>query len=45
MISSELPEILAMSDRVAVMYGGTIVDTLDRSEATQEKILALALGH
>lgn len=45
MISSELPEILGMSDRIAVMYGGTIVSTLDRSEATQEKILALALGH
>jgi len=45
MISSELPEILAMSDRVAVMYGGTVVGTLDRSEATQENILALALGH
>jgi rhamnose transport system ATP-binding protein len=45
MISSELPEVLAMSDRVAVMHGGTIVGTLDRAEATQEKILALALGH
>ena len=45
MISSELPEILGMSDRIAVMCGGTIVATLDRSEATQEKILALALGH
>ncbi len=45
MISSELPEILGMSDRIAVMFGGTIVSTLDRSEATQEKILALALGH
>jgi rhamnose transport system ATP-binding protein len=45
MISSELPEILGMSDRVAVMCGGTIVSTLDRSEATQENILALALGH
>jgi len=45
MISSELPEILGMSDRVAVMCGGTIVSTLDRAEATQEKILALALGH
>jgi len=45
MISSELPEILGMSDRVAVMRGGTIVSTLDRAEATQEKILALALGH
>lgn len=44
MISSELPEILGMSDRVAVMHGGSIVATLDRGEATQEKILALALG-
>jgi rhamnose transport system ATP-binding protein len=45
MISSELPEILGMSDRIAVMCGGTIVATLGRGEATQEKILALALGH
>ena len=45
MVSSELPEILGMSDRIAVMCGGTIVATLDRGEATQEKILALALGH
>ena len=45
MISSELPEVLGMSDRIGVMHGGTIVRTLDRSEATQEKILALALGH
>ncbi|MDT5271464.1 MAG: rhamnose transport system ATP-binding protein [Acidobacteriota bacterium] len=45
MISSELPEILGMSDRVAVMYGGTIVEILDRVDATQEKVLALALGH
>ncbi|WP_435006568.1 sugar ABC transporter ATP-binding protein [Tundrisphaera lichenicola] len=44
MISSELPEILGMSDRVAVMRGGTIVGTLGRSEATQEAILELALG-
>jgi rhamnose transport system ATP-binding protein len=45
MISSELPEILAMSDRIAVMHGGTVVGTLDRVDASQEKILALALGH
>ncbi|HZN12208.1 MAG TPA: sugar ABC transporter ATP-binding protein, partial [Blastocatellia bacterium] len=45
MISSELPEILGMSDRIAVMRGGTIVATLDRAEATQQEILALALGH
>ena len=45
MISSELPEILGMSDRIAVMCGGTIVARLGREQATQEKILALALGH
>src|SRR3712207_9278233 len=44
MISSELPEILGMSDRVAVMYGGTIVEILDRADATQEKVLALEIG-
>jgi rhamnose transport system ATP-binding protein len=43
MISSELPEILGMSDRIAVMAGGTIVGVLDRDDATQEKILSLAL--
>jgi rhamnose transport system ATP-binding protein len=45
MISSELPEVLGMSDRIAIMQGGTIVKILDRSEATQENILAIALGH
>ena len=44
MISSELPEILGMSDRIAVMRGGTIVGTLDRDGATQEALLELALG-
>ncbi len=45
MISSELPEILGMSDRIAVMRGGTIAATFDRAEATQQQILAAALGH
>jgi ABC-type sugar transport system ATPase subunit len=45
MISSELPEILGMSDRIAVMHGGRIRGVLDRTEATQSAILALALGH
>jgi rhamnose transport system ATP-binding protein len=44
MISSELPEILGMSDRIAVMRGGTIVGILNRSDATQQRILTLALG-
>jgi rhamnose transport system ATP-binding protein len=43
LISSELPEILGMGDRMAVMHGGTIVGMLDRKEATQGKILSLAL--
>lgn len=45
MISSELPEVLGMSDRIAVMQGGTIVKILDRAETTQQEVLALALGH
>jgi rhamnose transport system ATP-binding protein len=44
MISSELPEILGMSDRIAVMHEGSIVGMLDREEATQERILARSLG-
>lgn len=42
MISSELPEILGMSDRVVVMQEGRINGILDRSEATQESIMKLA---
>jgi rhamnose transport system ATP-binding protein len=45
MISSELPEILGMSDRIAVMRGGKIIKILDRTEATPQKVIALALGH
>jgi rhamnose transport system ATP-binding protein len=45
MISSELPEVLGMSDRIAVMHAGTVVGTLDRAGATQEAVLDLALGH
>jgi rhamnose transport system ATP-binding protein len=44
MISSEMAEILGMSDRIAVMRGGTLAGILPRAEATQERILALALG-
>jgi rhamnose transport system ATP-binding protein len=45
MISSELPEVLGMSDRIAVMRGGKLAGILPREEATQEKVLSLAFGH
>jgi rhamnose transport system ATP-binding protein len=45
MISSELLEVIGMSDRIAIMREGTIVAVLEGREATQQKILALALGH
>jgi ribose transport system ATP-binding protein len=44
MISSELPEILGMSDRVIVMREGRIAGEFTRAEASQEKILSCALG-
>ncbi len=44
MISSDLPEILGMSDRIAVMHAGSVAGVLSRAEATQERILSLALG-
>src|SRR5215472_15640155 len=45
MISSELPELLGMCDRIAVMCSGGITGILNRVDATQQAILALALGH
>jgi ribose transport system ATP-binding protein len=44
MISSELPEILGMSDRILVMSEGRVAAILDRGEATQEMIMAHASG-
>ena len=43
-ISSELPEVLGMSDRIMVMHEGRITGELARAEATQEKILYWALS-
>jgi len=42
MISSELPEILGMSDRVIVMREGHVTGHFTRTEATQEKIISAA---
>ncbi|GGD13317.1 sugar ABC transporter ATP-binding protein [Pontibacillus salipaludis] len=44
MVSSELPEVLGMSDRVLVVHEGTIAGELNREEADQEKIMTLATG-
>jgi ribose transport system ATP-binding protein len=44
MISSELPEVLGMSDRIYVMREGRIVAELARAEATQERIIKHAMG-
>ena len=44
MISSELPEIVGMNDRTAVMREGRVVGILDHTQATQERIAAYALG-
>ena len=43
MISSELPEVLGMSDRIYIMNEGKIVGEMKASEATQEKIMAVIL--
>jgi len=44
MISSELPEILGISDRILVMHEGRITGCLEDSEATQEKIMRYAIS-
>ena len=43
MISSELPEVLGMSDRIYVMNEGKIVGEVSKEEATQEKIMSYIL--
>lgn len=42
MISSELPEVLGMSDRICVVSGGVIAGEMSGAEATQEKIMRIA---
>ncbi|WP_042349214.1 sugar ABC transporter ATP-binding protein [Bacillus massiliigorillae] len=44
MVSSELPEILGMSDRIIVVHEGHIAGELMKADATQEKIMTLATG-
>jgi L-arabinose transport system ATP-binding protein len=42
-ISSELPEVLGLADRIIVMQGGRVTGELSRAQATEEKILGLAI--
>lgn len=44
LISSELPEVLAMADRVLVLHEGSVTGTFSRSEATQERVMLAATG-
>ena len=44
LVSSEMPEVLGMSDRILVMHEGQIRAEFSRADATQEKLLAAAIG-
>jgi ribose transport system ATP-binding protein len=44
MISSELPEVLGVSDRILVMHEGRVTGEFNRDEATQDKIMHAATG-
>ncbi|KEQ16514.1 ribose ABC transporter ATP-binding protein RbsA [Endozoicomonas numazuensis] len=44
LVSSDMPEVLGMSDRIMVMHEGSITGEFDRQEATQEKLMRCAVG-
>jgi ribose transport system ATP-binding protein len=44
MVSSDMEEVLAMSDKVGVMHEGSLVAVLERHECTEERIMVLAVG-
>ena len=45
MVSSELPELLGLTDRILVMFRGRIEAEFETANATEEAIAAIALGH
>jgi D-xylose transport system ATP-binding protein len=45
LVSSELPELMGMSDRILMLHEGRIGGAFTRAEATQERLLAAAMGH
>ena len=44
LVSSELPELIGMSDRIIMMHEGRIGGSFERSQATREALLAAAMG-
>lgn len=44
LVSSDMPEVLGMSDRIMVIHAGKVTAEFDRTQATQEKLLAAAIG-
>jgi ribose transport system ATP-binding protein len=45
MISSDMEEVIGVSDRIAVMHEGTISGFLDRNQFSEHNVLQLAVGH
>lgn len=45
MVSSELPEVLGLSDRILVLHEGKLMGEFTKTEATPEKVMAAATGH
>ena len=45
LVSSELPEVLGLSDRIMVLHEGRVTGEFARSEATPEKVMAAATGN
>jgi ribose transport system ATP-binding protein len=44
MVTSEMPELLNMSDEIMVLHEGKVMGVLDAKTATQEQVLRLAIG-